>query len=134
MVVEVKCSLDMSLFYRKTRGLVNRSVHKTPTFIIEPKICQLIEEYLSECDFLPTDVIRLSNMETIVALVAAGIGVGFVPELGLDSIAKEYSSKISSYILEDMPSCWQIASVKRKGSFMCTYEKEFVEMAKQILK
>lgn len=36
MVVEVKCSLDMSLFYRKTRGLVNRSVHKTPTFIIEP--------------------------------------------------------------------------------------------------
>ena len=26
----------MSLFYRKTRGLVNRSVHKTPTFIIEP--------------------------------------------------------------------------------------------------
>jgi hypothetical protein len=37
VVVEVKCSLDMSLFYRKTRGLVNRSVHKTPTFIIEPK-------------------------------------------------------------------------------------------------
>ncbi|MDY2852194.1 MAG: hypothetical protein SOT33_01625, partial [Acidaminococcus fermentans] len=36
VVVEVKCSLDMSLFYRKTRGLVNRSVHKTPTFIIEP--------------------------------------------------------------------------------------------------
>ena len=32
----MKCSLDMSLFYRKTRGLVNRSVHKTPTFIIEP--------------------------------------------------------------------------------------------------
>ena len=36
MKEEVKCSLDMSLFYRKTRGLVNRSVHKTPTFIIEP--------------------------------------------------------------------------------------------------
>lgn len=35
VVVEVKCSLDMSLFDRKTRGLVNRSVHKIPTFIIE---------------------------------------------------------------------------------------------------
>lgn len=110
---------------------------RTKKFILPQKgqkICQLVEEYLSKCDFLPTDVIRISNMETIIALVAAGIGVGFVPELGLDSIAKEYSSKINSYVLEDMPSCWQIVSVKRKGSFTCTYEREFVEMAKKILK
>ena len=39
--LRVKCSLDMSLFYRKTRGLVNRSVHKTPTFIIEPFLYDL---------------------------------------------------------------------------------------------
>ena len=109
---------------------------QTKKFILPQKgqkIYGLIEEYLSRCNFLPNDIIRINDMGTIIALIASGIGVGFVPELGLESISREYSSKINSYVLEDMNPYWQIVSVRRKESPICTFEKDFIEMAKQIL-
>ena len=95
------------------------------------KLCKIVEEYLSSYDFLPNVYARSSNMEIIVALVSVGLGVAFVPELGLDLISSDCLKKIDFYLLEDMISDWEIVSVKKKGTYMSSYEKDFLEIAKE---
>lgn len=91
---------------------------------------QLTKELCERAGFTPQIVFESSNMETIQSLVAAGMGVAFVPFF----ISKRAWSEMSPVHLplQGHPTR-SLVMARRKGRYMSKAAEAFVEVMKKVL-
>lgn len=91
---------------------------------------KLTEELCEQAGFTPQIVFESSNMETIQSLVAAGMGVAFVPFF----ISKRAWSEMSPVHLplQGHPTR-SLVMARRKGRYMSKAAEAFVEVMKNVL-
>ena len=101
-----------------------------PTILPHPsqKISAIIAEYFSAIGYQPAVYTRTQNVTTTLALVAAGIGIGFVPYAGLDTISEDIIRNLSFYTLAPDMADLQFVSVTRKGAPVSAYTRRFLEI------
>ncbi|OAS14003.1 LysR family transcriptional regulator [Paenibacillus oryzisoli] len=91
---------------------------------------KLTLDLCQEAGFTPNIVFESSNMETVQSLVAAGMGVAFVPYL----ISKRSLHELSpvNVILEDRPTR-KLVIAYRKGRYISKAAEAFVSTMKEVM-
>lgn len=96
----------------------------------DQKLGQIVNDFFCRIGYSPSIFTRTRNVATTLALAAVGMGAGFVPESGLDTISEEILKKLSFYSFEHELSAWQLAAVRRKNSVSSIFSQRFVELFK----
>lgn len=94
----------------------------------DQKLGQIVNDFFGRIGYSPSIFTRTGNVATTLALAAVGMGVGFVPESGLDTISEEILKKLSFYSFEQELSAWQLAAVRRKNCVPSIFSRRFVEL------
>lgn len=79
--------------------------------------------------FVPKNVFESSNVETIQSLVAAGMGVAFVPRFVTRTVR---SSFLPSYVPLDPPVNRTLVLAYRKGRYLSKAAKAFIHTVEEV--
>lgn len=101
-----------------------------PTILPHPgqKLGRIVTDYFSGIDYAPKVYTVTQNAATTLALAAAGMGVGFVPHAGLDTISEDIIGKLSFYVLTPKIPDLQFVSVTRKNTVLNTFSAAFLDL------
>lgn len=81
-----------------------------------------------ECGFSPTIVARSSQINFIIELVAAGLGIGFLPRLIAEQRARPGMRHVG--IIEPVMT-WHMAWIWRRGAYLPHAAKAWLDLAKE---
>ena len=100
-----------------------------PFILFEPRFAlnPLILDACRQCGFTPTITARSSQMDFIIVLVAAGLGVGFMPRM----IAQQRAHPgVKAIPLTNPSMVWHMALVWRRGGYLSHAAKAWLEVAR----
>lgn len=101
------------------------------SFILLPEnyfLRQLIDQYFTDLDMSITPTLELTTMESIVQMVAEGIGVTILPKPYLDFLENDQLTTVQ--LIEPTPTR-EVGFVFRKDKFMCTTTRTFMEQVRE---
>src|SRR5699024_3961003 len=101
------------------------------SFILLPEnyfLRQLIDQYFTDLDMSITPTLELTTMESIVQMVAEGIGVTILPKPYLDFLENDQLTTVQ--LIEPTPTR-VVGFVFRKDKFMCTTKRTFMEQVRE---
>jgi len=101
-----------------------------PTILPHPdqKLGRIVSDYFSSLGYAPQVYTVTQNAATTLALAAAGMGVGFVPHAGLDTLSGEILSRLYFYRLSPPIPDLQFVSVTRKSTVLNGFSREFLKI------
>lgn len=108
-------------------------VRNSPTIMPQndQKLGQVVNDFYSRINCRPHIYTRTQNVTTTLTLVSVGLGIGFVPESGLDTVSDAILNALDFYSFDSYLSDWRLAAVTRKNSSMSVYAKRFLELLRQ---
>ena len=93
----------------------------------EQKLRAIVDECFRSHQITPNIFTVSQNVTTVLSLVAGGMGIGFVPNAGLDTIAPEILKKLEFHDLGDAMQELIFAAVTRADYTMPRYTKRFLK-------
>ena len=94
----------------------------------EQKIRRIVTDFLQTADLDPVIYTETQNVITTLSLAAAGIGAGFVPLAGLDTVSETIIRALSFYDMGEAMQKLRFLAVTRKNTELSSYEKWFLEL------
>ena len=94
----------------------------------EQKLGRTIIDFFSKLAYQPPIYTRAENTVTMLELVAAGCGISFTPESGLNTVSERILDQLMFFSFTDSLSNWKLAAVTRQGTTMSLFAKRFVEL------
>lgn len=91
---------------------------------------QITDDIIRMNDLHYDNVMYTSNMPAIMELVSMGYGVSFIFETHLRHRVEK--RPIDCYSFGDPKTCTNFVAAYRKGSYLSTYAREFIEIARQL--
>lgn len=116
----------------ETNGTINIHELKDENFIVLKKgqgFRQIVVELCEEAGFTPNIVFESSNIETVQSLVAAGMGVAFVPEMITRSLRGRF---IPTYLRLDHHPRRTLVMAHKKGRYLSKAAEVFLSTIKQV--
>ena len=95
------------------------------------KIGKRVQYYFNRIDFKPNAYLHTENIETILSLITANIGVGFIPESALRHLPESQLRELTFYRLGEELADWKIVSVKRKDYKLPSFTQYFLDIFKK---
>ena len=79
-------------------GIIESNIEKfsKENFILpysDQKIGKIVDKFLSQKSFIPKIYMRTSSVETVILLASQGIGIGFIPDSGLQSLSHDIQKR-----------------------------------------
>jgi len=104
--------------------------YKQPVILPHPsqKLGKLVTDYFGRIGCRPSVYTSTQSAATTLSLVAAGMGVGFVPNAGLDTCSEGILRKLRFYDPGPDMQKLQFVSVTRKGTELSTFSRRFLEL------
>lgn len=97
----------------------------------EQKLRAIVEECFRTHQIAPKVFTVSQNVTTVLSLAASGIGLGFVPNAGLETISAEILQRLEFYDLGEATQELTFAAVTRPDYTMPRYTKRFLEYMKE---
>ncbi|WP_248924217.1 LysR family transcriptional regulator [Paenibacillus hamazuiensis] len=99
---------------------------ETPSVLLPSSyfLRQLINEQCRRLDFKPQRIMEMTTMESIVNMVAQGVGVTILPKGYLDYIGNKH---IRTIPIQNPVLTTQIGLVYRKNKYLCAASRVFME-------
>jgi DNA-binding transcriptional LysR family regulator len=116
---------------KKSLGLVD--LRHLPFILFEPDfaITRIILDACRQHGFEPTIAVRGSQIDFVTELVAAGMGVAFLPRM----IAAERSHpQVRRVLLAEPNTEWHMAIIWRRGSYLSHAANAWLQLAREIHK
>lgn len=95
---------------------------------VDQKLGRIVNNFFSFLDYRPTIYTRTENVITAMELVALGMGIGFTPESGLNTVSENILNCLQFFSFPDSLSDWQLSAVVRRGTAMSVFSRRFVEL------
>lgn len=114
---------------RKRLGL--RDLADSPLILFETGFA-LNQIILSACDRLrirPTIAARSGQIDFIIELVAAGLGVAFLPQLMAD---RKPHAEVRQVLLDEPGTEWRMALVWRRGGYLAHAARAWVTLTEEV--
>lgn len=114
----------------RQRSLHMAQLADTPFILFEPgfSLHRIILDTCRRSGFEPDVVARSSQLDFMVELVAAGLGVAFLPRM----IARERAHKgVRTVLLDEPGTSWDMAMVWRRGGYLSAAAKAWLELVRQ---
>lgn len=96
----------------------------------DQKLWKITTNFLDQMNYSPIVYTRTENIVTTLELAAMGMGIGFVPESGLNTVSPSILNKLVFYTFTGSLSDWQLTAVLRKSSIMNLFTARFIELIK----
>ncbi|MCM3273123.1 LysR family transcriptional regulator [Paenibacillus elgii] len=102
------------------------ALRETPSILLPGNyhLRQLLDERCRAFDFAPQPVLEMTTMESIINMVAQGVGVTVLPKAYLDYIA---NPRIRIIPIANPAITTQIGVVYRKNKYLCAASRVFME-------
>ena len=94
----------------------------------DQKLSRIVNRFFSLLDYQPHIYTRTENVVTTMELAALGMGIGFTPESGLNTVSENILNRLRFFSFSDSLSDWQLAAVVRRDTAMSVFSKRFVEL------
>lgn len=94
----------------------------------DQKLSRIVNNFFSLLDYQPNIYTRTENVVTTMELAALGMGIGFTPESGLNTVSENILNRLRFFSFPDSLSDWQLAAVVRRNTAMTVFSKRFVEL------
>jgi len=104
-----------------------------PVIMPQPdqKLGRIVVDFFSRLDYRPPVYTHTESVVTTLQLAAAGVGIGFTPESGLNTVSESILRQLSFYAFPNTLSEWRIIQVVRQGYQLPSFAKRFVELFTQ---
>ncbi|MBL4938226.1 LysR family transcriptional regulator [Clostridium sp. YIM B02515] len=119
---------------KKEGNKINLAALKNESFILlkqNQKLHQIAVNLCKQVGFKPKILLETESIETAHALVAAGMGISFIPDILL--LANTYSKQPKYFSIEDFSATREMVVAYRKGRYLSTASKEFINVMKEAL-
>ena len=123
---------------RQTQGISIRTgqlsdILDKPAIMPRPdqKLWKIVVDFFSQLNYSPPVYTRTENVVTTLELAAMGMGIGFTPESGLNTVSESILNRIAFFTFPHILSNWQLAAVMRQGSVMSLFARRFVELTQE---
>ena len=96
------------------------------------KLGKNVIDYFSRIRHRPHVYTSTQNAATSLALVAAGLGVGFIPQAGLHTIAESIIRDLSFYTLPNGPADLEFVTATRSDSVLSVFARRFITLFQEL--
>mgnify|MGYP001325781543 CR=1 FL=1 len=139
-IIEEEIWLCVPQNHRLNKALINDPKYrvslqelKDESFIVLKKgqgFRQIVMDLCASAGFAPKIVFESSNIDTVQSLVAAGMGIAFVPKM----VARTEGQLIPAYLpIEGANTARTLVIAYKKGRYLSKAAKAFIETATEVL-